>query len=150
MNFTQLNKFDTVNGPGIRVSLFVSGCTKNCKGCFNQEAKDFNAGKLFTGQTLHEILQALRDPAIDGISILGGDPLEEANIETVDYICKTVKANYPDKTVWVWTGALHHQINPNYLTAVDVLVDGPFVESKKVEGQFFGSSNQRIIKLKEL
>lgn len=153
MNYVGFSKFDTANGPGVRVSLFCAGCTLRCKGCFNEESWDFNAGKEFTGETLEMILKALEEDFIEGFSMLGGDPLEEANIATVTEICKAVKEKFGDKrNVWLWTGRKYDQYRDLELFKyVDTVVDGPYVEKYKVteKGKWFGSTNQRIIPIHE-
>lgn len=149
MNYIGLNKYDTANGPGIRVSLFVSGCTLHCKGCFNQESWDFNGGKEFTSETLNGIIKTLKEPHISGFSILGGDPLEPEHFDDVYNIVKTVKKEVPDKTIWLWTGRLYEKVKENrILDYVDVLIDGPFKIDLKGNLKYRGSSNQRIIFLK--
>jgi len=149
MNYIGLNKYDTANGPGIRVSLFVSGCTLHCKGCFNQESWDFNGGKEFTSETLNDIIKTLKEPHISGFSILGGDPLEPEHFNDVYNIVKTVKKEVPDKTIWLWTGRLYEKVKENrILDYVDVLIDGPFKIDLKGNLKYRGSSNQRIIFLK--
>jgi anaerobic ribonucleoside-triphosphate reductase activating protein len=149
MNYIGLNKYDTANGPGIRVSLFVSGCTLHCKGCFNQESWDFNGGKEFTSETLNDIIKTLKEPHISGFSILGGDPLEPEHFNDVYNIVKTVKTEVPDKTIWLWTGRLYEKVKENrILDYVDVLIDGPFKIDLKGNLKYRGSSNQRIIFLK--
>lgn len=149
MNYIGLNKYDTANGPGIRVSLFVSGCTLHCKGCFNQESWDFNGGKEFTSETLNGIIKTLKEPHISGFSILGGDPLEPEHFNDVYNIVKTVKKEVPDKTIWLWTGRLYEKVKENrILDYVDVLIDGPFKIDLKGNLKYRGSSNQRIIFLK--
>lgn len=151
MNYIGLNKYDTANGEGIRISLFVSGCTLKCKGCFNEESWDFNAGKQFTIETLNEILKELGKDYISGLSILGGDPFESEHFNCIYNLVKTVKREYPNKTIWIWTGRLYEKIKDNrILDYVDVLVDGPFIEKlKDPELQYRGSSNQRIINFKK-
>ena len=157
MNYVGLSKYDTANGPGIRVSLFVSGCTLHCKGCFNPESWDFNAGKLFTNETLEEIVEALKDPYISGFSILGGDPLEKQNKETVLQIIKSIKKELPEKSIWLWTGRKYeHLLNDPICKKIfeycEAVVDGPFIEKLKVNSadhSYFGSSNQRVIKIKQ-
>lgn len=149
MNYTQLNQFDTMNGPGIRVSLFVSGCTLNCPGCFNKEAQNFRAGQSFTGETLALIIQLLGNEYISGLSILGGDPMMQQNIQVVNNIVYTVKKIHPDKTIWMWTGRQLTELTGEFydtLKYVDVLIDGPFKQDLK-DGtlQYRGSSNQRIL-----
>lgn len=157
MNYIGLNKFDTANGKGIRVSLFVSGCTLHCKGCFNQESWDFNAGKRFTEDTLYEIFEALDNPYVDGLSILGGDPFEKQNVMEVLHIVSSVRWRFPKKRIWIWTGRKHEHLkedenSANVLDFCDVLIDGPFIEKLKIneKGFFYGSSNQRVILLKPI
>ena len=105
MNYIGLSSCDTANGPGVRVSLFVSGCTLRCKGCFNPESWDFSAGKPFTEETVETIFRFLDEPYVAGLSILGGDPLEESNVPVVTDLARRVKERYGDKRdVWLWTG----------------------------------------------
>lgn len=158
MNYIGINKYDTANGPGIRVSLFVSGCTLHCKGCFNPESWDFNAGKQFTENTMNELLTALQNKYIAGFSILGGDPLESFNLQQVYDILKKIKENVPDKSIWLWTGRkLEHVINNSLAKKIiqlcDVVVDGPYIEKLKcnpADHNYFGSSNQRVIQISNL
>jgi anaerobic ribonucleoside-triphosphate reductase activating protein len=132
-----------------QISLFVSGCTLHCKGCFNQESWDFNGGKEFTSETLNDIIKTLKEPHISGFSILGGDPLEPEHFNDVYNIVKTVKKEVPDKTIWLWTGRLYEKVKENrILDYVDVLIDGPFKIDLKGNLKYRGSSNQRIIFLK--
>lgn len=150
MNYCKINRVDVANGTGVRVSLFVSGCRNHCKGCFNKETWDFNYGEKFTSDTLEEILELLAPNYIQGLTILGGDPFEPENIETVMELCKEVKTRYPSKDIWVYTG-YHYENFSNHpiMDFIEVLVDGPFVENlKDISLKFRGSSNQRIINLK--
>ena len=145
MNYSGLNLCDTANGPGVRVSLFVSGCSLHCKGCFNQEAWDPCYGQLFCSHTLGIILEALKEPYIEGLSILGGDPMEKYNRPKVGLVCASVKALYPDKSIWLWTGRKFDEIKyyDHILDYVDVLICNPFIEHLKYKGKYYGSSNQR-------
>lgn len=148
MNYSNIINHDIANGPGFRVSLFVSGCRNRCKGCFNPEAWDFNYGQEFTIYTWSELLRGLRDPNVNGLSILGGDPFEPENRETVEKICYLVKNRFGDtKNIWVWTGYLWENIcDSPILQYVDVLVDGRFEEDlKDLRLKYRGSSNQRVI-----
>lgn len=149
MNYGRINKTDIANGPGVRVSLFVSGCRNRCKGCFNPETWDFNYGEKFTFKTFVEIDNALDPNYIKGLTILGGDPFEPENIEMVTAICKAVRYTNPGKSIWIYTGYTYEYVSlkkPEILDYIDVLVDGPFIESKKdISLKFRGSSNQRII-----
>lgn len=152
MNYIGLSKYDTANGNGIRVSLFVSGCTLHCKGCFNPESWDFNSGKLFTDETLKEILEELSKDYISGFSVLGGDPLESESFNDVYNIVKTVKETYPQKSIWLWSGRTYEKVKDNrILDYVDVMIDGAFIEKlKDTSLQYRGSSNQRILNLHEI
>lgn len=147
MNYLKIDSCDQTNGPGLRVSVFVSGCSLKCKGCFNQESWNPKAGKRFGEWEILEIIKTLHQKHISGLSILGGDPLEPCNIDNVTVFCKLVKIN-SDKPIWLWTGhKIDKYLNHEVLNYVDVVVDGPFIESLKVneQGRWFGSSNQRVI-----
>ena len=157
MNYAAIKNCDIANGPGVRVSLFVSGCTHRCKGCFNEVAWDFNYGQPFTQDTIDEILKMLSPDYVKGITLLGGEPFEPENQPAILDLLRKIKSQYPDKSVWAFSGYLFDkdilsgrlgpwEITKEYLSYVDVLVDGPFVESKKdLSLRFRGSSNQRII-----
>ena len=157
MNYATIKNCDIANGPGVRVSLFVSGCTHRCKGCFNEVAWDFNYGQPFTQDTIDDILKMLSPDYVKGITLLGGEPFEPENQPAILDLLRQVKKKYPEKTVWAFSGYLFDkdilsgrlglwEITKEYLSYVDVLVDGPFVESKKdLNLRFRGSSNQRII-----
>ena len=151
MNYATIKYPDIANGPGVRVSLFVSGCRRGCKGCFNKEAWDFNHGQEFTWETLHEIERLVNDPNVSGLSILGGDPFEPENREWVGILCAYIKHNCPGKTVWVWTGYSFEELQDlSMLEDIDILVDGPFVEDlKDLRLKWRGSSNQRVINVAE-
>lgn len=153
MNYMSIKKTDVANGPGIRVSLFVSGCTHHCKGCFNPETWDFNAGQQFTGETIEEILQYCTPDYIGGLTLLGGDPLEPQNQKELLPLLKAFKEKFPNKTIWCFTGYLFEEIKDtsyDFLSYIDVLVDGPFIETlKDLTLKFKGSSNQRTINVKE-
>ena len=151
MNYGRINKTDIANGPGVRVSLFVSGCRNRCKGCFNPETRDFNYGKEFTLNTLIEIDNALEPDYISGLTILGGDPFEPENIETVTAICNILAYEHRVKSIWIYTGYLYEDLKDlEIMRYIDVLVDGPFIEElKDISLQFRGSSNQRIIDIPE-
>lgn len=159
MNYIGFSKYDTANGPGVRVSLFVSGCTLHCKGCFNQDSWDFNAGKPFDLDAYQDLFKALDNEYIAGLSILGGDPFEEANMPIVFGIVQEFRNRFKNtKTIWIWSGRKYEHLKDHYLAAAilercDVLVDGPFIEHFKVnpaEHKYFGSSNQRVIYLKQV
>ena len=158
MNYSQLITCDTANGEGIRTSLFVSGCTNHCPGCFNQEAQNFNYGKLYTQDTENILLDCIKQPYISGLSILGGDPLcqDDMGLITLNFLAH--KVHSLGKTVWLWTGFKWEDFNftNNFslqsllLSACDVVVDGPFIEAEKdLTLAFRGSRNQRIIDVRE-
>ena len=155
MNYSNFRKIDTANGPGVRVSLYVSGCTNCCPGCFNKESWDFNYGQPFTKDDKRELIESLNKPYIGGLSILGGDPLHACNRETVAELVSEVKGKFgKDKTIWVWTGYTYEKLRDEKDAAIqtifnniDVLVDGPFVEAEKdLTLLWRGSSNQRVLK----
>lgn len=147
MRYSRLNKEDTVNGPGVRVSLFVSGCRNHCAGCFNPETWEFEHGEAYTEQTEKEIIEAVSAPYISGLSLLGGDPFEPENEAALIPLVKAVRAM--GKTVWCWTGYTLEQLKGRpMLSFIDVLVDGPFIEAKKdLSLLYAGSRNQRVIQL---
>ena len=148
MNYIGLNKYDTANGPGIRVSLFVSGCTLRCKGCFNPESWNFKAGKEFTDETLKQLCSYLDKDYIQGLSILGGEPLELENEPTVIALCRTVKHFYPNKTIWLWTGKTYDIIKDlPVMEYIDTVVAGPYEQDLHIDHCYYGSSNQQIIHL---
>lgn len=153
MYYAGIKNCDVANGPGFRVSLFVSGCRNHCKGCFNPETWNFTYGQEFTLKTLLQLDNALDDEKITGLSILGGDPFEPENIEMVTAICEYVKVWYPGKSIWVWTGYDFIEdglIDMEIMKYIDVLVDGRFEESlKDLTLKWRGSSNQRVIDVAE-
>ena len=160
MNYAAIKKFDIANGPGVRVSLFVSGCRHRCKNCFNKEAWDFSYGKLFTTETEADIIDALSGDYINGFSLLGGEPFEPENQEVLSVFLEKIKTKFPQKSIWCYTGFdFEDLISGNVgnartclemLKNIDVLVDGKFIEElKNPELIFRGSSNQRIIDIKK-
>ena len=151
MNYAEIKKVDIANGPGVRVSLFVSGCRNHCKGCFNPETWDFDYGRPFTRATEDEIIEALRPSWIQGLSILGGEPTEEENAAVLIPFLKRVRAVLPDKDIWLYSGYTYEALrDKEILSLADVLVDGPFLLEQKDAGLAFrGSRNQRIIDLRE-
>lgn len=155
MNICKIKPVDIANGPGCRVSVFVSGCNNHCKGCFNEEAWDFNAGELCDGNKVKEILSYLDHPYIRGLSILGGEPLDLKNVGYVVELMSIVKAKYPDKDIWLYTGYRLEDLlgrfgdRALFLDYADVIVDGPFIlDEKDISLTFRGSKNQRIIDVK--
>ncbi|MBQ8826392.1 MAG: anaerobic ribonucleoside-triphosphate reductase activating protein [Oscillospiraceae bacterium] len=160
MNYGEIKNFDIANGEGVRVSLFVSGCTHQCKGCFNPETWDFSYGKPYTKQTEDSIIEMLKFDYTDGLSLLGGEPFEPDNQRELVKLLHRVKMECPDKTVWCYTGYLFDEellkdsrarcgYTDEMLSMIDVLVDGEFMEElKDITLSFKGSSNQRIIDVK--
>lgn len=153
MYYSGIKEFDISNGPGIRTSLYVSGCTHHCKGCFNKETWDFNSGVPYTLETEDYIIDQLKER--DGLSLLGGDPFDNLkDLDLYDLIAR-VRKEYPDKTIWCWTGYTYEEIIKNedlynFFSLLDVVVDGRFIESKKdIKLKFKGSTNQRVINVKE-
>lgn len=163
MKYAKIKKCDVANGPGVRVSLFVSGCNHHCKNCFNKEAWDFNYGQDFTGKEQEEILQDLKPEYITGLSLLGGEPFEKENQEGLVPLLKKVKQTYPNKKIWCYTGFTFdkqilgemiekedRQATKDMINNIDYIVDGKFVEElKDPKLRFRGSSNQRIIDVKK-
>lgn len=157
MNYAAIKDCDIANGPGVRITLFVSGCNHHCKGCFNQEAWDFDYGQPFTQETIDTIIRMMKPGYIKGLTLLGGEPFDPRNQGAVVELLRQVKKVYPQKTVWAFSGYLFDRdilsgtlgdwyVTREYLSYLDVLVDGPFVEAKKdLMLRFRGSSNQRLI-----
>ena len=161
MNYADIKRIDVANGPGVRVSLFVSGCTHHCKECFNPETWDFGYGKLFDEKAEDEIIQYLKPDYIKGLTLLGGDPMEKVNQEALIPLLEKVKKEYPDKSIWCYTGydfendikenmLENCEVTKKFMSYIDVLVDGEFkLELKDLNLVFRVSSNQRIIMVKE-
>lgn len=157
MNYAAIKNNDIANGPGVRVSLFVSGCTHHCKGCFNELAWDFDYGEPFTEAVMENVITMLSSPHIRGLTLLGGEPFEPQNQPAVVELLRRVKARCRDKSIWAFSGYLFDkdilawrlgpkEVTEEFLSYLDVLVDGPFVEAKKnLSLRFRGSENQRII-----
>ncbi len=160
MNYAVIKPVDVANGPGIRVSLFVSGCNHRCKGCFNEEAWDFQYGDLFDEAAEQQILGQLTQPYITGLSLLGGEPLEPENQSALLPLLQKVHKQFPDKTIWCYSGYQFEYILDQMIPAsevtrelmgyLDVLVDGLFMEAEKdLNLRFRGSRNQRILDIRE-
>lgn len=155
MNYGAIKVRDISNGEGVRVSLFVSGCTHHCKGCFNPETWDFNYGEKFTEKTISEIINFMSLEYIQGLTVLGGEPFEDQNRPEVLKLIKKVKEVYPQKDIWMYSGYLFEEIKDKkygkeILSLIDVLVDGEFVkERKNLKLKFRGSDNQRVIDVKK-
>ena len=161
MNYADIKRYDVANGPGVRISVFVSGCRHYCKNCFNQVAWDFNYGTPFTEETIDTVIEYLKPDYIAGLSLLGGEPLELENQKGLLPLLRKVREVYPNKNIWCYTGytfeddvigrmAKEQVETKELLTYLDVLVDGKFMEElKDLSIRFRGSSNQRIIKVQE-
>lgn len=158
MNYAAIKKNDIANGPGVRVSLFVSGCRHKCKNCFNSEAWDFNYGNVFSKEVEDEILSACRHDYIEGLSLLGGEPFEKENREALINLVSRFKEKYPHKSIWCYTGFVldeellkeKSEATMKLLSYIDVIVDGRYIEKlKSLSLLFRGSSNQRIIDVKK-
>ncbi len=151
MRYNKIRKMDISNGPGVRVSIFMQGCSFKCKNCFNPETHNFNEGKEFTDETIEKVLKLCDKEYIEGLSILGGEPMHPTNIDGTLKLAKKFKEKYPNKTVWVWTGFLFEDLNKlKDLSSLDVLVDGRFKEElHNPTLKWKGSSNQRVIDIKE-
>lgn len=157
MNYAEIKNCDIANGIGVRISLFVSGCTHHCKGCFNEVAWDFDYGTPFTQETIDKILDMMRPDYIRGLTLLGGEPFEPQNQGPIVELLRQIKEKMPEKSIWAFSGYLFDRdilsgrlgdwkVTQEYLSYLDVLVDGPFVEAKKnLSLRFRGSENQRII-----
>ncbi|MGN1167533.1 MAG: anaerobic ribonucleoside-triphosphate reductase activating protein [Lachnospiraceae bacterium] len=160
MNYGTIKECDIADGPGVRVSLFVSGCRHHCKGCFNADTWDFNYGKPYTKETEDEIIRLLAPGYIQGLTLLGGEPFEPENQRELVKLLRRVRETYPDKDIWSYSGYIYDvdmveggraytEVTKEMLSYLDVLVDGPFVqELKDITLKFRGSKNQRIIRLK--
>lgn len=161
MNYADIKQYDVANGPGVRVSVFVSGCTHYCKGCFNKEAWDFNYGKPFTEETINTVLEYLKPSYVKGLTVLGGEPMEPQNQPAVLALLKRVRERYPEKSIWMFSGYDFEKDmlgnmwgsipeTKEILSCLEVLVDGEFVEElKNLSLRFKGSSNQRTILVQE-
>jgi anaerobic ribonucleoside-triphosphate reductase activating protein len=157
MNYTRLLKADIANGPGFRLTLWVTGCMRKCPGCFNEEAQDPKFGQKFDESVKEKIFKELAEPTCDGLSLMGGEPLSRCsdNRKQIIQLCKECKERFPDKDIWCWSGFLFEEILKDsamrpILNYIDVLVDGPFVQEKKdLSTPFRGSTNQRIIDIKK-
>lgn len=166
MNYAYIINHDIANGTGFRVSLFVTGCRNKCPGCFNSELWDFSVGELFDEDTENAILRLLRDEKAEGLTLLGGEPLEPENQPAILRLLRRVKTEMPQKTVWLYTGRVVHfadgkpfigawfadekdiadtPLVPDILALCDVVVDGPFLQEVKATAMFRGSANQRLI-----
>ena len=157
MNYANIKSCDIANGPGVRVSLFVSGCTHHCKDCFNEEAWDFSYGEPFTDAVMDGLLAMLAPGYIRGITYLGGEPFDPHNQESLLLLSRRIRQELPEKSIWAFTGYVYGgnlpivpDVTDELLSALDVLVDGPFIAAQKnLSLRFRGSSNQRLIDMKK-
>ena len=162
MYFSVIKLNDVANGTGVRTTIFVSGCRNKCKDCFQPQTWDFKFGKEFTEETINFILDSLKPDYVNGLTVLGGEPFEEENQKDILKLLKIVKEKYPNKNIWCFTGYLYDkdlcyngkkytEFTEELLSYIDVLVDGPFkTELKNLSLKFRGSSNQRLINLKQM
>ncbi len=157
MHYGEIKKWDIADGPGVRVSLFVSGCRHHCKGCFNEDTWEFDYGKAYTKETEQEILEALDSAYIQGLTLLGGEPFEPENQRELVKLLRRVRKELPEKDIWSYTGFVFEkdllpggraftEVTEEMLSMIDVLVDGPFIlEQKDITLSFRGSRNQRLL-----
>lgn len=148
MRYNKIRKMDIADGEGIRVSIFMQGCTFNCKNCFNPETHDFDGGKEFNEKTIERVLELSNNEMIEGLSILGGEPMHPSNIEGTTELAKKFKEKFPNKTVWAWTGFLFDKNlqDKEVVKYIDVLVDGQYKEElNNPKLKWRGSENQRVI-----
>lgn len=153
MRYAQIRTSDVANGAGIRTSLYLQGCSRRCKGCFNPQTWDFQGGMPWTEEVEQVFLEMIGKPHIVGCTILGGEPLEPVNRQGLLVLLQKVRSTYPQKDIWVYTSYLYEELQkecPEILESIDVLVDGEYVEElKDLRLQFRGSSNQRVIHVKK-
>ena len=151
MRYNLIRKMDISNGPGVRVSIFMQGCSFHCKNCFNKETWDFEGGQEFTEETIDKVIDLCNKPEVKGLSILGGEPMHPTNIEGTTKLAKAFKEKYPEKNIWAWTGFKYEDIkDKDVFNYVDVLVDGQYKdELHDPTLKWKGSSNQRVIDIKE-
>ena len=152
MRYNKIRKMDIADGPGVRVSIFMQGCTFNCKNCFNKDTHDFCGGKEFTDETINRVLELCDKDHIEGLSILGGEPMHPKNIEGTTKLAKAFKEKFPNKNVWAWSGFLFDRDlkDKEVLNYLDTLVDGQYVdELRNPSLKWRGSSNQRVINVQE-
>lgn len=152
MRYNKIRKMDISNGPGVRVSIFMQGCSFNCKNCFNKETHDFNGGKEFNDSTIERVLELCGNENIEGLSILGGEPMNPTNIEGTTKLAKAFKEKYPNKTVWSWSGYSfdNYLKDKEVVKYLDVLVDGQYNDDlRNPTLKWKGSENQRVINVQE-
>lgn len=152
MRYNKIRKMDISNGPGVRVSIFMQGCTFNCEGCFNRETHDFNGGKEFNDEVIDRVLELCSKDFIEGLSILGGEALHPKNIDGTTKLAKKFREKYPNKTIWIWSGFLFDKDlkDKEILNYIDVIVDGRYqADLYNPTLRWKGSANQRVIDVKK-
>lgn len=152
MHYNKIRKMDISNGPGVRVSIFMQGCTFNCKNCFNKETHDFAGGKEFDDTTVERVLELCDNENIEGLSILGGEPMHPNNIEGTTKLAKAFKEKFPNKNVWAWSGfSFDKELKDKEVVKyLDVLVDGQYNDDlRNPKLKWKGSENQRVINVPE-
>ena len=151
MRYNKIRKMDISNGPGIRVSVFMQGCTFNCFNCFNPETHDFNGGKEYDDKIIEKILELCNKEHIRGLSILGGDPLHPKNIDGTTILAKRFKEKFKNKDLWIWTGFLYETLkDKEILKYADVIVDGVYIDKlRDPRLKYAGSTNQRVVDVKK-
>ena len=152
MRYNKIRKMDISNGPGVRVSIFMQGCSFNCKNCFNRETHDFNGGKEFCDETVQRVLELCDNENIEGLSILGGEPMHPSNIEGTTKLAKAFKEKFPNKNVWAWSGFSFDKDlkDKEVVKYLDVLIDGQYNdELSNPTLKWKGSENQRVINVQE-
>ena len=161
MYYGNIKEFDVANGEGVRITLFVSGCTNHCEGCFQPATWDFRYGQPYTDETEERIIRFLDRPLTDGLTLLGGEPMEPENQRALVRLARRLKREHPDKTIWCFTGFIyerdllagqrrHTEVTDEFLSLIDVLVDGPFIlEQRNLALTFRGSENQRVLDMQK-
>ena len=152
MRYNKIRKMDISNGPGVRVSIFMQGCSFNCKNCFNKETHDFNGGKEFDDSTIERVLELCDNENIEGLSILGGEPMNPTNIEGTTKLAKAFKEKFPNKNIWSWSGYSfdNYLKDKEVVKYLDVLVDGQYNDDlRNPTLKWKGSENQRVINVQE-
>lgn len=155
MRYNKIRRYDVTNGPGVRTTIFVSGCTHNCEDCFNKELQDFEYGDIWSQKSENEFIDYVSNPMVVGINVLGGEPLQQIMDDSLLDLLKRVKNEFPEKSIWLWTGDLFEEAIENekklaIIEQVDVIIDGQFQKDKRnIKLKYRGSENQRVINVKE-
>lgn len=155
MRYNKIRRYDVTNGPGVRTTIFVSGCTHNCEDCFNKELQDFEYGDIWSQKNEDEFIDYVSNPMVVGINVLGGEPLQQTMDDSLLDLLKRVKNEFPEKSIWLWTGDLFEEAIENekklaIIEQVDVIIDGQFQKDKRnIKLKYRGSENQRVIDVRE-